>query len=217
MSDKKERKLTKREQRRKEKFIEKCHLMEKDGYKVENLFFSILLVNILGILVILPINFLFLAVYYLFNDYTPIDNTYSPFIGLIYIGLLLLLIVVHELIHGTTWGYFAAEGRKSIDFGIIWQALTPYCTCSSPLTKREYIWGALMPTIVLGLIPGFIAAITGWLPLLIMSQLMILAGAGDVLVVARLLLHRPKNAKVVYLDHPTECGLVAFVKNNYQK
>lgn len=37
MSDKKERKLTKREQRRKEKFIEKCQLMEEDGYKTENL------------------------------------------------------------------------------------------------------------------------------------------------------------------------------------
>lgn len=214
MSDKKERKLTKREQRRKEKFIEKCHLMEKDGYKVENLFFSILLVNILGLLVILPINFLFLAVHYLFNDFVPNDNTYSPYIGLIFIALMLLLIVVHELIHGITWGHFAAEGRKSIEFGVIWQALTPYCTCSSPLTKGEYIKGALMPTIVLGFIPGIIAAITGWVPLLILSQLMILAGAGDVLIVARLLLHRPKNAKVVYLDHPTECGLVAFVKNN---
>lgn len=214
MSDKKERKLTKREQRRKEIFIEKCRSMEEEGYKVENLFFSILLVNILGLLVILPINFLFLAVYYLFNDYTPNDNTYSPYIGLIFIALMLLLIVVHELIHGITWGHFAAEGRKSIEFGVIWQALTPYCTCSSPLTKGEYIKGALMPTIVLGFIPGIIAAITGWVPLLILSQLMILAGAGDVLIVARLLLHRPKRAKVVYLDHPTECGLVAFVKNN---
>ncbi len=214
MSDKKERKLTKREQRRKEIFIEKCRSMEEEGYKTENLFFSILLVNILGLLVILPINFLFLAVYYLFNDYTPNDNTYSPYIGLIFIALMLLLIVVHELIHGITWGHFAAEGRKSIEFGVIWQALTPYCTCSSPLTKGEYIKGALMPTIVLGFIPGIIAAITGWVPLLILSQLMILAGAGDVLIVARLLLHRPKNAKVVYLDHPTECGLVAFVKNN---
>ena len=214
MSDKKERKLTKREQRRKEIFIEKCRSMEEKGYKTENLFFSILLVNILGLLVILPINFLFLAVYYLFNDYTPNDNTYSPYIGLIFIALMLLLIVVHELIHGITWGHFAAEGRKSIEFGVIWQALTPYCTCSSPLTKGEYIKGALMPTIVLGFIPGIIAAITGWVPLLILSQLMILAGAGDVLIVARLLLHRPKNAKVVYLDHPTECGLVAFVKKN---
>ena len=214
MSDKKERKLTKREQRRKEIFIEKCRSMEEEGYKTETLFFSILLVNILGLLVILPINFLFLAVYYLFNDYTPNDNTYSPYIGLIFIALMLLLIVVHELIHGITWGHFAAEGRKSIEFGVIWQALTPYCTCSSPLTKGEYIKGALMPTIVLGFIPGIIAAITGWVPLLILSQLMILAGAGDVLIVARLLLHRPKKAKVVYLDHPTECGLVAFVKKN---
>jgi hypothetical protein len=213
MSDKKERKLTKREQRRKEIFIEKCCSMEEEGYKTENLFFSILQANFVGLLITLPINFLFLAVHYLFNDFVP-NGSYSPYIGLIFIALMLLLIVVHELIHGITWGHFAAEGRKSIEFGVIWQALTPYCTCSSPLTKGEYIKGALMPTIVLGFIPGIIAAITGWVPLLILSQLMILAGAGDVLIVARLLLHRPKKAKVVYLDHPTECGLVAFVKKN---
>lgn len=71
-----------------------------------------------------------------------------------------------------------------------------------------------MPTIVLGFLPGIIAIITGWEPLFLLSQFMILAGAGDFLIVARLLLHRPKNTQVIYLDHPYECGLVAFVKKN---
>ena len=39
-------------------------------------------------------------------------------------------IVVHELIHGLTWAYFAKKGFKSIRFGIFWEMLTPYCHCS---------------------------------------------------------------------------------------
>ena len=51
----------------------------------------------------------------------------------------LLLIFVHELIHGITWAVFAKKGRKAISFGFIPQYLTPYCTCNEPLKKGEYI------------------------------------------------------------------------------
>lgn len=34
-------------------------------------------------------------------------------------------IVVHELIHGLTWAYFAKKGFKSIRFGVFWEMLTP--------------------------------------------------------------------------------------------
>ena len=39
---------------------------------------------------------------------------------------------------------------------------------------------------------------------------MILSGGGDVLIAWKLLLHRAPDAEVRYLDHPYECGLVAF-------
>lgn len=209
---KKERKLSAAEQRRKEKFLEKCSLMEAEGYRMENLSFSVLQINLLSVFIALPVNFLFMFSYFLFNDFS-LSSVYLPYAPLLFLLIFLLLIVVHEAIHGITWGYFASDGRKSIEYGVIWQALTPYCTCSSPLTKKQYVWGALMPTIVLGFLPGVIAIITGWEPLFLLSQFMILAGAGDFLIVARLLLHRPKNAQVIYLDHPYECGLVAFLKN----
>ena len=47
----------------------------------------------------------------------------------------MILIVVHELIHGFTWGMFAQSKLKAISFGFIWQYLTPYCTCKEPLKK----------------------------------------------------------------------------------
>lgn len=62
----------------------------------------------------------------------------------------LMLTVVHELIHGITWGIFAEKHFQSINFGVIWKMLTLYCHCSVPLKKWQYVLGAAMPTLVLG-------------------------------------------------------------------
>lgn len=49
--------------------------------------------------------------------------------------MIIALIVIHELIHGLTWGYFAKNCLKSIDLGMIWTMLTPYCTDAEHLTR----------------------------------------------------------------------------------
>ena len=68
MSTKKERKLSAAEQRRKEKFLEKCSTMETEGYRMENLSFSVLQINLLSVFIALPVNFLFVFLYFLFNE-----------------------------------------------------------------------------------------------------------------------------------------------------
>ena len=70
-------------------------------------------------------------------------------------------IILHELIHGLTFLLFCKNGFKSIEFGIMWKYLAPYCHCKEPLPVRPYIIGALMPAIVLGFIPAGIGLITG--------------------------------------------------------
>ena len=205
-----ERRLTEAEERRKRRFEEKCDEMYREGYEKHNLFFSIIGANIYGPLLALSLNLLFLYIYYVINGCSYVNTLVIH--PLLFTLFLLIAIVLHELIHGITFGIFASEGRKAIEFGVIWKALTPYCTCSSTLKKWQYVIGALMPTILLGFLPGMVAAATANLSLLIFSQILILAGGGDFLVVVRLLFHRPKMASVLYLDHPYECGLVAFVK-----
>lgn len=65
---------------------------------------------------------------------------------LIGIGLALVFVVVHELIHAiccpkdaTIWIYWTSAGIAAV----------PTC----PLTKRRYIFVALMPTLILGIVP----------------------------------------------------------------
>ena len=45
-----------------------------------------------------------------------------------------------------------------------------------------------------------------------MGALMILGGGGDLAIVLKLVRFKPEGDEVLYLDHPYECGLAAFVR-----
>lgn len=98
-------------------------------------------------------------------------------------------------------GRLRRSGFRSIEFGVIWSALTPYCTCSEPLKKGQYILGAAMPTVVLGFGLGIAAVYTGQSLLLYLSLLMMVGGGGDFCIIGKLLRHRPKG-EAIYCDHP---------------
>ncbi|MGL5540506.1 MAG: DUF3267 domain-containing protein, partial [Erysipelotrichaceae bacterium] len=116
-------------------------------------------------------------------------------------------IIVHELLHGVGWYLFIKDTSK-ISFGVIWKYLTPYCTCSQPMPFLAYAVGGLFPLFILG--GGFlILAIVLQSPFyLFLSVVNILCAGGDTTIFMYLLKHR--NAHIV--DHPTECGFVAFEK-----
>ena len=117
--------------------------------------------------------------------------------------LLIVGIVVHELIHGVTWACYAKSGWRSISFGVMWKLLTPYCHCNEPMCARGYIIGAMMPCVVLGIVPAVIALCIGSLPLLMWGVIFIAAAGGDIWM-SWLLTKEAPNCLV--LDHPSEAG-----------
>ena len=116
-------------------------------------------------------------------------------------------LAVHELIHGIFWAHYAENGWKSIRFGVIWKALTPYCHCDVPLLKRHYVIGALTPLIILGVIPGLLAPVVGSFAMLVFGIVFTGGAAGDVMVIWRL---RKERSDVMVLDHPTEAGYLVY-------
>ena len=123
------------------------------------------------------------------------------------------LAVVHEAIHGLVWGLCAERRFRAIEFGVIWEMVTPYCTCSDPLRRWQYVLGAAMPTVVLGFIPAVVAAFAHNPLLFALAIVMVLGGGGDALIIIKMLRHRtPAGSSTVYYDHPCECGLVAFTR-----
>ena len=127
-----------------------------------------------------------------------------------FIAIFVALIAVHEAIHGLFWSFGAQNGLKDIEFGFIVKYLTPYCTCSSPLKKTAYIIGTFMPMFLLGICVMLAAVIMGNQLMMILGVVNTLAGAGDILVILKLLSYKTKGKDIVIIDHPYEAGLVVF-------
>ena len=203
------RKLTKAEEKRLAAFkIKLIQMVEKDYRKVD-LTTSVVAANTLGVLYGILLCIPFAVVFVLLHDFPFEVQGVSDF--LLFWGAFFILIVVHELIHGLTWSRFTEHGLKDIEFGVIWRMLTPYCTCKEPLKKIPYMLGAGMPCLVLGILPCIISWITGSGWLLGIGLLMILGAGGDLLILV-MILRGKFNDTALFLDHPTEVGLVVFEK-----
>ena len=119
--------------------------------------------------------------FWIWKDKKPMSELLGGF-GDWSITLILAIvgIVVHELIHGLTWACYAKSGWKSISFGVWWKMLTPYCHCNEPMRIPCYMISAMMPCIVLGVIPAIVALFIGSLPMLAWGIFFIAAAAGDI-------------------------------------
>lgn len=207
----KQRTLTKQEQKRKEVFDALCVVMQEKGYQKHDLMVSLKAANTIGVLLTIPFLILVTIAYFWIH---PLNSaSFSSRQSVIWaVVLFFALIVVHEGIHGITWACFAPSHFRAIEFGVIWKALTPYCTCSEPLNRWQYVLGALMPTLILGFGLAAVATAMQSIMLLLTAQLMIISGGGDFLIVAQVFRYRTTSKDVVFLDHPYECGVVAFEK-----
>ena len=207
-----ERNLTPAEQKRKERFALVCEEMERRGYQKTDLTVGVAKANLLALVVMLPFAVLSGAVVLSRCSLRLMAESISSLDFFFFLLVMLLLTAVHEAIHGLTWAIFAEGHGKAIRFGVIWKALTPYCTCAQPMKRGQYILGAAMPTLLLGIGLTAAAALTGIFWIFILAITMIFGGGGDFAIILKMLLHRQRGKEAVYYDHPYECGVVVFEK-----
>ena len=211
-SDNKEkaRELTPAEQRRLAAFEELAAEMMRQGYRRTELTISIVKANVFAVVLLIPLFVIGYGLFLLKNN--GIGEAFGSGRMVLFLPVLLVLIVVHELIHGASWAIFSEHHFKDIDFGFMKQYLTPYCTCSVPLTKGQYIFGALMPGVLLGVVPMIAGILTGSHFLLLLGIIMTDSAAGDIQIVWNILRYRSTAENIVYIDHPTQGGGVIFEK-----
>ena len=212
MRSEKNRKLSAKEQRRLNVFEETCKRLSQDGYEKTDLTIGIVKANLFVFLLSVPVIAIGVL---LFAWRNPISLlTPSPHGSLLFIVSFIVLIVVHELIHGLTWSMYAEHHFKDIEFGFMKELLTPYCTCTTPLPKKHYILGALMPCIVLGIIPTAIGILIGSSFLFWIGIVMILSAGGDIMIVWKVMKFKKQDEskEVLIYDHPTQAGSVIFEK-----
>ena len=208
--DNDKRKLTEKELKRKNDFEKFNSEMQQRGYKMKNIIINTQQAKPLCLLIMLPFMALVFWIYYNVNGFN-LDCLSWGFL-VVLLMLILCLSILHELIHGITWSIFAKNHFHSIDFGFIWSSFSPYCTCSEPLKKWQYLLGTAMPTLVLGGGAAVISVMTNQLLLFVLAEYMILSGGGDFLIILKSMLYRTDKQESVYCDHPYECGFVVFEK-----
>ena len=186
-----------------------------DNYQTERKTVNIYWANVFAVLIILPILFLFgLPYFFIWEEQIlsslkdGMDNAATIDVLWVFVWLI-GGIVVHELIHGLVWARFASTGFKSIKFGVLWKMITPYCHCKEPLKIRHYILGALMPSIILGLLPAVLAIILENSSMLLFGMFFTMVAAGDFLIVFKLRKEDPEN---YVQDHPSEAGCFVYRK-----
>lgn len=188
-------------------------------YHKEKHSIDLLKANQFGIRLMLGITALSILLFYilwqdhfieLFKSLLPDEKVISVFFAFLKVILYLVFgIIAHELIHGIFWALFAKRGFHSIRFGILKKYFTPYCHCKEPLRVKHYITGAVMPAILLGLVPliyAFIFGKPGWL---LFGIFFTASAAGDFLMI-RLLSKEARNDWAQ--DHPAEAGYYIFRK-----
>ena len=208
------RTLTEAESIRLKQFALTAAEFEQQGYRQENVTTSAGKANTLGILIGGIVSLPFAIAFHFMVGYNNHETV--PLYLILFPFVLMAAIVIHELLHGLGWSFFAKNRFKSIAFGVVWSALMPYCTCKDALRKGGYIVGLLMPLIVLGIIPAIVSCFIGGFYLLCFSVLMIISAGGDLLVMWLILWTR-FDGDVYFVDHPTQIGLVAFVKKEEKK
>lgn len=130
------------------------------------------------------------------------EITINSTISFAFLIALFLGILLHEGIHGFTWG-LVNHNFRPVSFGVIWKYLTPYCHYSEPMLRNNYIWGAITPFIFLGLIPAVCSLFLGRFELLVLGLIYISGAAGDLWMIWLILKEDPK---AMVLDHPSEAG-----------
>ena len=99
-------------------------------------------------------------------------------------GSLFFGVIVHELLHGLTFAYFSPNKYKDIRFGV--NALFVYCHCKAALLRNHYLLSALMPAVLLGILPIGLGLAMGNLYLFLFGIFQIFSSVFDVYIAIRL-------------------------------
>ena len=121
---------------------------------------------------------------------------------------IIVSLVFHELIHVLIWSRSGKAGWRGVTFGVDWRHLRPYAHDQEPVSVGRHLLGLVAPLVILGLIPCGYSMLFGDDLIMVIAVVNIVASVPDVATAVLLDGHRG----AVILDHPTECGFIAFTK-----
>ena len=200
--------LSEKEKIRLERFEKISADMQLQEYKRQDLTIDLKKANVLSMVLFMFLLITGSVLYFFVNHQLAFTN----FNVIPFLVVFIVLIAVHEMIHGACWVTFSPGRFKDIEFGVLKPTFSPYCTCLVPLKKGQYIVGVMMPGLLLGVIPFVVSIIIANPFMLLIADTMIAAATGDMMILGKIIGYRSSASEVMYMDHPTEAGGVIFEK-----
>jgi hypothetical protein len=156
------------------------------------------LVNIFGVILMIPIGLLTLLPYwYIWHEIALLNFDAS-----IILISLIPSILIHEGLHGV--GYMLGGAKFSeIKFGFLLAKLMPYAHCKIPLKASDYRIAVALPSFILGVLPLIWGVFAHSATITFYGVIMIIAATGDLITLGMLFLI--KNDLLVQ-DHPSKPG-----------
>ena len=175
---------------------------EMEGYAAELRTIGMLKANVMALVVLGLFCLLGVAGMYAIWGGFSLGN---PWNGMLFIVGFGVGVAVHELIHGFTWMWATRSGFSHLRFGLLQGGV--YCHIDVPMSKRKYVVGALMPLLLLGVVPFLLSFATNSLWLMLFGAIFIGCAMGDVLIVWAI---RNESPDTLVYDHPSEPGCVVY-------
>lgn len=176
-----------------------------EGYEPQKKTISMLVANLLAIGMVVVVGAVLGIAFYSIHGRIVLDSWNEELLW--FILLMVLGIVIHELIHGITWLLLTHKSFRHLSFGFLPGGV--YCHIDVPMIKRHYVIGALMPLLLLGIVPTIIAFCIGSLLWLLLGIVFIVSAAGDIMIVWAI---RKEPADALVYDHPSEAGCYIYHK-----
>lgn len=129
------------------------------------------------------------------------------------VAVSLASIAAHELLHAVGFRAFGRLAWADMRFGIMWWALAPYASARAPLTARAYRWSALLPGLVLGVVPLLAGLALVSPALTVYGSVMFAAAGGDL---AALWGMRRVPADAIVIDSPRCVGCIEMAASAHE-
>jgi len=106
-------------------------------------------------------------------------------VALVFILVVILGIVLHEAIHALFFSFFLPSKFRGVEFGFNKDHGIPFVHIKEPISVLGFRIGAIMPLIILGILPAALGLYSGYLSLTAFGVLFTISASGDLLLITR--------------------------------
>ncbi|GMO58050.1 MAG: hypothetical protein Ta2G_18070 [Termitinemataceae bacterium] len=156
-------------------FMKDYETFFKENYQHEEKKVNGILANLFGLLIFVIASLIFGFFYYRVWGHFLTKPIYIVE-AILFIVAMAASFFVHEMLHGMAWSKYTEVG-----INVILKSLFRLCYCREIIKARHYIFGLVIPTIILGIIPILIGLCLGNFGIFVFGILGIAQGGDDFL------------------------------------